>query len=1210
MSPNDIQRRTHTRREPVTNGRGVPLGQLIALMPAAVYTCDAQGRLTFFNQQAAELWGREPPLGDEQHRFCGSFRLWRPNGEMLRHEHCPMAEAVREGRSARNLEVVIEQPSGKRIVASVNIDPLYDADQNVIGAINVFVDVTERKRAEAAIRASEAWLEAQNRAFHAAINGAPLAESLAILLRAVTELAADHPRCAFYLSDDAGTLHHVCGLPESYAQKVESLACDLAVANGMPVLTHDVNEEPRWAAWTWLAREYDYRACWSFPVEWEAGKPLGSFAMYHREPRSPTPQDLELATKTTRAAAILVSRDQAAQERTRAESAVRGSEEKYRGLFESIDTGYCIIEMSFDESGKAIDYRFMEANPAFEKQTGLIDAIGKSVRSLVPDHEEFWFETYGRIARSGHPERFEHRADALDRWYSVYAFPVGRPGQHRIAVLFEDIKERKLRELRATLLDEIGKDLARLSAPDELVQAAGAAIGEFLGLSGCLYCDVNQGRDEVTVHYGWTTDPVPNLRQTYRLRDYVSPEFERVNRAGEAFIVRDTAADERTDTANYRRLNIGAFVVVPCFAGGRWTAYFAAISPTPRDWRADEIDLMREVSDRLFSRIERARAELALRRSEKKYRNLFQSMGQAFVLAELVRDADGQAVDQRVLEVNPAFERLFGVPADIARNRLVSEWLPDLDRRRHELLERVIRTGQPERVEHYIESLGRWHQTFVYPGGGDRYVSLIEDITDRKRAEKVLRESEERFRQFAQASSGALWIRDAGTLEMEYASPAIAGIYGTGIDTLSGDIRHWASSIVPEDRAAALAHIEQARQGQSVVYEFRIQRVADQAFRWIRSTDFPLRDEQGRIHRIGGIAEDVTEQKLIVEHQGVLVAELQHRVRNIMAVIRSITARTGERAESVAEFADLISGRLQALTRVQARLTREARADGVNITAAVREEIQAKSSQEGQYITDGPDVLLSPKAAESLTLAVHELATNSLKYGALSVPEGRIAVLWEVAERQGVPWLSFDWSELGAPPPAATRKLQRGFGSELIEGRIPYELGGTGSLVIGPGGAHCHLEFPLRAGSSVLETGAPQRAAVFGGALDMKDGPDLGGRRVLVVEDEYYIASDIARALRAAGAEVLGPFSGEEAARAALEAQRPDAVIVDINLGHGPSFSLAASLRSRGIPFLFVTGYDEDEIPAEFRDVERLQKPVQLHRLVEAVATRVRSSGT
>ncbi|WDT75160.1 MAG: PAS domain S-box protein [Candidatus Manganitrophus sp.] len=133
-------------------------------------------------------------------------------------------------------------------------------------------------------------------------------------------------------------------------------------------------------------------------------------------------------------------------ERKRAEESSRESELRYRTLFDSIDEGFCVIEVLFDENQKPVDYRFLETNPMFEKQTGLRDVVGKKVRSLVPGHEAHWFEIYGRIALTGAPVRFENRAEALHRWYDVYAFRIGAPEERKVAVLFNDITERKQAE--------------------------------------------------------------------------------------------------------------------------------------------------------------------------------------------------------------------------------------------------------------------------------------------------------------------------------------------------------------------------------------------------------------------------------------------------------------------------------------------------------------------------------------------------------------------------------------------------------------------------------------------------------------------------------------------------------------------------------------------------------------------------------------------
>ncbi len=149
-------------------------------------------------------------------------------------------------------------------------------------------------------------------------------------------------------------------------------------------------------------------------------------------------------------------------EQKQAEKALAASENRYRTLFNAIDEGFCIIEVMFDDNEKPADYRFLEINPSFEKQTGLIAAQGKRMRELAPKHEEHWFEIYGKIALTGEPVRFQNRAAQLHRWYDVYAFRVGRPENRHVAILFNDITKRK--ETEETLkLTQFSVDHASVS---------------------------------------------------------------------------------------------------------------------------------------------------------------------------------------------------------------------------------------------------------------------------------------------------------------------------------------------------------------------------------------------------------------------------------------------------------------------------------------------------------------------------------------------------------------------------------------------------------------------------------------------------------------------------------------------------------------------------------------------------------------------------
>jgi len=169
------------------------------------------------------------------------------------------------------------------------------------------------------------------------------------------------------------------------------------------------------------------------------GRWVAGVGVLNAAPRRWTDDEIGLVRETA-------ERVWSAVERARAEEALRESEENYRTLFDSIDEGFCTIEVLFDDDGKALDYRFLQVNASFVRQTGIKDAPGKRMREIAPEHEEHWFETYGRVARSGEPVRFESEAAELGRWYDTYAFRVEDPKLNRVGILFSDVTERKRAE--------------------------------------------------------------------------------------------------------------------------------------------------------------------------------------------------------------------------------------------------------------------------------------------------------------------------------------------------------------------------------------------------------------------------------------------------------------------------------------------------------------------------------------------------------------------------------------------------------------------------------------------------------------------------------------------------------------------------------------------------------------------------------------------
>lgn len=194
--------------------------------------------------------------------------------------------------------------------------PHRTSDGLVAGVAITFADLTDRTRIEHALVRSKIWLSAQKEAFQSAINGDALEVSLGILIKSLLDHAEDDRRCAFYIAKD-NALHHVAGMSEEYAECVDgfvvspdSLSCGLAVATGKPVITRDVFQEPRWHSWTWLAARFNFKGCWSFPIETPDRDFVGSLAMYFEQPREPTILDIELAAAFTQTAGIIISRFQ------------------------------------------------------------------------------------------------------------------------------------------------------------------------------------------------------------------------------------------------------------------------------------------------------------------------------------------------------------------------------------------------------------------------------------------------------------------------------------------------------------------------------------------------------------------------------------------------------------------------------------------------------------------------------------------------------------------------------------------------------------------------------------------------------------------------------------------------------------------------------------------------------------------------------------
>jgi two-component sensor histidine kinase/GAF domain-containing protein len=320
----------------------------------------------------------------------------------------------------------------------------------------------------------------------------------------------------------------------------------------------------------------------------------------------------------------------------------------------------------------------------------------------------------------------------------------------------------------------------------------------------------------------------------------------------------------------------------------------------------------------------------------------------------------------------------------------------------------------------------------------------------RARAETRLRENEERLRlvQAAGAVGSVDWDMVSGRNHRSPEYLALQGVTGE-----PGDTDDWLARVHPEDREQARRWFEEdVRRLGPFDHEYRIVRPVDGEVRWVHNRGRIDGDARGRAVRLLSIQTDITDRKRDEARQRLLINELNHRVKNTLATVQSIAAQTLRNASSLPRAREDFENRLLALSRAHDILTRRTW-EGASVGEICGAATEAHGSD--RFDLSGPDLNLAPQTALSLSLALHELATNAAKYGALSVPAGRVAVAWALEGRR----LRLTWRERGGPPVAPPGR--KGFGSRLIERGLARELGGEARLTFAPEGVVCEVVAPL-----------------------------------------------------------------------------------------------------------------------------------------------------
>lgn len=329
----------------------------------------------------------------------------------------------------------------------------------------------------------------------------------------------------------------------------------------------------------------------------------------------------------------------------------------------------------------------------------------------------------------------------------------------------------------------------------------------------------------------------------------------------------------------------------------------------------------------------------------------------------------------------------------------------------------------------------------------------------------ALRRSEAAFRTLVEGMPQLVW-RSTDQGEWTWSSPQWRSLTGQTLGESLGD--GWLLALHPDDQAAVRQAWLDATASNPLQFEARIYHAKEGRYRHFQTRAVAATRDDGTLIEWLGTSTDIDELIQLQQRQEVLVDELQHRTRNLMAVVQAVVLRTIKGSRSLEDFRRCIDDRMQALSRAQDLLSRRGTGQ-VLFDVLLREELSAHveldpDGSSAQVTTNGPlGVPIPSSTVQTYALALHELATNATKYGALASPEGRLDVRWEVIRQDGASRLKVEWKESGVAniPPLSGGSQGGGYGRELIERALPYQLGARTSYGFGEDGVHCIIEVPL-----------------------------------------------------------------------------------------------------------------------------------------------------
>jgi PAS domain S-box-containing protein len=551
---------------------------------------------------------------------------------------------------------------------------------------------------------------------------------------------------------------------------------------------------------------------------------------------------------------------------------------------------------------------------------------------------------------------------------------------------------------------------------------------------------------------------------------------------------------------------------------------------------------------------------------------------------------------QEVILFNPAAERMFGIPATEAIGQPITRFMPERFRATHTAhIRRFAVTGVTSRQMGSLGAISGLRtngQEFPIEAsisqvevGGERLATVIlRDITERKAAEDALIESRKRMEGIVESAMDAMITVDEDQRIVLF-NPAAERMFGVlAIDAIGAPIVQF---IPQRFRDGHDEHIRRFKE--TGVTNRRMGALGTVSGLRASGEEFPVEASISQVE-IGGakiatvILRDIAERKVNEEARLLLAREVDHRAKNVLAVVQALVSLT--QATTKEEFIAAVRGRVSALGRAHSLLA-ENRWEGGDMRQIVADETAAYHKP-GQIWVAGPALVLGPHAVQPLSLMIHEMATNAVKYGALSVAEGQVDVEWRILPSRA---LELRWTEHGGP--VVKEPASRGFGSTLVREVATRQLAGSIDISWPVEGVRLVATLP----ASVYRPDA-HRSSPGVKEDEIKVQTIRATGRLLVVEDEALIAMELCKDLGQLGWEIIGPASTIEEALGLINGGAlPDAAVLDVNLCGQPVYPLAERLQTLGVPFVFCTGYQQLDDHRGFFSSPIVRKPVNIGML-------------